>query len=331
MLTIFIPSEEQKRHLESLEKELHNNFPDFVGSFKIVPPVFFNIRRQSNVLGTGSKIFYLKNHRQEDVTFGALFLDFRKEKYYVMTTSHLNDTRGKEFYFENSEGVNEVLGKCVAYACQSDPLLEACLVELDERVAKKFAYHPTQRHIPAFRNPRWGTLHAMASDRSLREVVKCGMETVIVRGWIKLFSHSFYDLVTNDMIFGVIVTLPVNKHRKLSDSGDSGGFLSTASCQAYSTVDHTKSLHTVVHFDGENTRIELQNPNVPQAPGLPDLDVTHAHEAVAVHCFGASMTHEGDDVGVAMSFCVDLAIQTLQAQIRAELVFVPILDAASFH
>ena len=131
-LTIFIPAENQDNLKQSLQEELRTVEARLHQSYKFVTITEpFSIQREVQKAGAGSSLYYIQDDCPNTVTAGALFVNLINHKVYILTTCHLDDATDKLFYFKLNNG-DISLGKCVAYICQTNPVIEACLVELAE-------------------------------------------------------------------------------------------------------------------------------------------------------------------------------------------------------
>ena len=303
-LTIFIPAEKQDNLKQSLQQELRIVEARLRQCYKIVVIAQpFSIQRETGKDVAGSSIYYKYNGRPNKVTAGALFVDLINHKVYLLTTCHLNEATNEPFYFKDSDG-DILLGKCVAYICQTNPVIEACLVELHRDSWCKFSpllsTHDSATKS-AFCGPYRGSLSELLA--APKEVMKCGASSGLTRGKMKYFAYDFPDPSTNTMIYGGIVTLPVDTSQQFSLPGDSGSIISTASAQPY----FVKWGYFWWDFL--------------------EINEVMAHEALSVHCFGYRMTlPEYGSVKASISFRVTLAIEKLQEQIGAELTLLPRLQ-----
>ena len=353
-LTIFIPAENQDNLKQSLQEELRTVEAHLHQSYKFVTITEpFSIQREFQKAGAGSSLYYMHSGCSNTVTAGALFVNLINHKVYILTTSHLDDATDKLFYFKSNN--SEIfLGKCVAYISQTNPMIEACLVELAEESLGKCSPLLSINNslaMTAFSGPYRGSLSELLA--APKEVMKCGAASGITRGRMKYFAIDFPDHSTSTMIYGGIVTLPIDTSEQFSQPGDSGSIISTASGQPFLVKNWGIDYHSVSQVVREidirpnndtapkevgNNALELDAPD-PVEQTVPKIahdesQVTEvmAHEALSIHCFGSHMTvPEYGHVKVSISFRVTLAVEKLQEQIGAELVLAPMLEDSSLN
>ena len=346
-LTIFIPEVGKDRLEKSLQEELQNVDPDLCHCYKITPiSQPFTIQRETQKAGAGSPIFYFTENGPQTVTLGALFVNILDNQMYVLSTSHLDDVKGKMFHYENNEGIFP-LGKCVAFICQTNPIIEACLIKLIsdiEDLCSTLISREDETAMAAYSGPYRGSLPELLA--APKEVMKCGGSSGITRGKMKYFAYDFPDPDRHVMINGGIVTFPVDQSRPFCQPGDSGSILSMASCQTYWVdnwgIDRNPSILVErdarpCGFSAKNTIPKtvidgsVQEQTVPKTIHTDEqVEQVMGHEALSVHCFGYKMYDpEYGQVRASVSFRVNLAIDKLQEQIGAELAMLPILKDCS--
>ena len=351
-LTIFIPAENQDNLKQSLQEELRTVEARLHQSYKFVTITEpFSIQREFQKAGAGSSLYYIQDDCPNTVTAGALFVNLINYKVYILTTCHLDDATDKLFYFKRNN-CDISLGKCVAYICQTNPVIEACLVELTgeslEQCSPLLSIHNSLA-MTAFSGPYRGSLTELLA--APKEVMMCGGSSGVARGRMKYFAFDFPDHSTSTMIYGGIVTLPNDASEQFSQAGDSGSIISTASGQPFLVKNWGIDYHSVSQVMRDidirpnndtapkeigNNTVELDVPD-PVEQTVPKLahdesQVTEvmAHEALSIHCFGYHMTvPEYGNVKVSISFRVTLAVEKLQEQIGAELVLAPMLEDSS--
>ena len=356
-LTIFIPEVHHNTLEKSLHEELQNIEPHLCHCYKITPiSQPFTIQRESQKAGAGSSIYYVDSNGPNSVTAGALFLNLNDKKVYILTTCHLDDAPDKLFYFKYDER-DVLLGRCMAFVCQTNPVIEACLVELTQdslEICSPLLSNCDATAMAVYSGPYRGSLEELLA--APKEVMKCGASSGITRGKMKYFAYDFPDLSTNTMIYGGIVTLPLDKSQQFSQPGDSGSIISTAVAQTYlvnnlgmdyNENDMAKRDIRTCPLDGDNTLAKVVAEQSTTVRSVLDPAVQEqtllktcneevhkievmAHEALSVHCFGYHMNvPEYGRVRASISFRVNLAMEKLGEQIKAELVILPILNNGS--